>query len=312
MWVKKGHIFSPPTHLKWANQYAAVPVARYISEQNLIRIIYTTRDSEKRSIPSYIDVDANNPGKILYIHDQPLIGLGKLGAFDDCGVMPSWLFQMDNQLYLYYVGWNVRSTIPYHNSIGLLISDDNGRSFRRISDGPIIDRNMIDPYFTASVCIYKTGDLLQMAYLSCTEFRMNDGKVEPRYLLKYAESADGIYWKRSNEILINYHSDNEAGIARPSVIFRDNKYLMWYSCRYFGDFRNDPEYSYRIGFAVSGDFKNWIRNDELAGIDCSDSGWDSEMIEYPHVIEAPGKLLMFYNGNCFGKSGFGYAEWSDE
>jgi len=31
------------------------------------------------------------------------------------------------------------------------------------------------------------------------------------------------------------------------------------------------------------------------------------MIEYQFVLEHQGRLLMFYNGNTFGKSGFGYA-----
>ena len=44
------------------------------------------------------------------------------------------------------------------------------------------------------------------------------------------------------------------------------------------------------------------------GIDVSSEGWDSEMIEYPHVFEHQGAKYMFYNGNKFGQSGFGYAQ----
>ena len=32
------------------------------------------------------------------------------------------------------------------------------------------------------------------------------------------------------------------------------------------------------------------------------------MICYPNVIKVKDKLYMFYNGNGFGQSGFGYAE----
>jgi hypothetical protein len=39
----------------------------------------------------------------------------------------------------------------------------------------------------------------------------------------------------------------------------------------------------------------------------SDSGWDSEAIAYPYVIRIKNKYIMFYNGNGFGKTGFGYA-----
>ena len=46
----------------------------------------------------------------------------------------------------------------------------------------------------------------------------------------------------------------------------------------------------------------------MSGIDVSTSGWDSEMVAYPHVANVDGKILMFYCGNHFGKNGFGYAE----
>ena len=33
------------------------------------------------------------------------------------------------------------------------------------------------------------------------------------------------------------------------------------------------------------------------------------MICYPNVIECDGRIVMFYNGNGFGQSGIGCAEW---
>jgi hypothetical protein len=35
------------------------------------------------------------------------------------------------------------------------------------------------------------------------------------------------------------------------------------------------------------------------------------MIAYPCVIRVGRRLLMFYNGNGFGRDGFGWAEWSE-
>ena len=32
------------------------------------------------------------------------------------------------------------------------------------------------------------------------------------------------------------------------------------------------------------------------------------MICYPNIISVNGKYIMFYNGNGFGESGFGFAE----
>lgn len=57
----------------------------------------------------------------------------------------------------------------------------------------------------------------------------------------------------------------------------------------------------------SKDGLEWQRRDELAGIDVSEEGWDSQMVTYAHVYEHEGSKYMIYNGNGFGKSGFGYA-----
>ena len=81
---------------------------------------------------------------------------------------------------------------------------------------------------------------------------------------------------------------------------------MWFSYRGRKDFRYGSQ-SYRIGLAYSKDLINWTRNDKLSGIDISDSGWDSLMIAYPSIIKIKDKYVMFYNGNSFGKDGFGYA-----
>jgi hypothetical protein len=75
---------------------------------------------------------------------------------------------------------------------------------------------------------------------------------------------------------------------------------MWYS------FRGS---SYRIGYAESQDGVVWDRIDHEAGIDRSPSGWDSEMIEYPYVMDKNGERHMFYNGNGYGQTGIGYARW---
>ena len=38
------------------------------------------------------------------------------------------------------------------------------------------------------------------------------------------------------------------------------------------------------------------------------SGWDSQMQAYPAVVTAGGRTYLFYNGNDYGREGFGYAE----
>ena len=64
---------------------------------------------------------------------------------------------------------------------------------------------------------------------------------------------------------------------------------------------------YQIGYAESEDGKNWNRLDHLCSINSAPDGWDSEMLAYPHVFKHGEALYMLYNGNGYGKTGFGIA-----
>lgn len=235
--------------------------------------------------------------------------MGKIGTFDDSGVMPSWILNVDEKKYLYYIGWNVRNTVPYYNSVGLAISFDNGVTFERLSDGPLWDRDFKEPYFSASCCVLKDGSIYRNWYLSCTGYFKIMDVWEPRYHLKYAESDDGIRWKRDGIIAIDYKDEDEGGLVKASVIRDNDKYKMWFAYRSLINYRTDKENSYKIGYAESRDGIRWHRQDNLSGIGLSESGWDSEMITYPHVVIVNDQKIMFYNGNGFGKNGFGYAVW---
>jgi hypothetical protein len=308
-WLKKGLIYRPGGQHSWNRTHASVPTVD-ATDQKVWRIYFGTRDEMNRNRISYIDVEAGNPLNILYEHDAPVLNLGNLGTFDDCGVMPSWILDHDGKKYLYYIGWTVRSTIPYHNSIGLAISTNGGLTFERFSEGPLFGETYLEPYFTGTSCVLVEEGVWKNWYLSCTGWTKVDERAEPRYHIKYAESRDGINWDRRGVVAIDYKSDSEAGIVRSSVLKESNVYRMWYSYRGGVDYRTNRKTSYRIGYAESKDGISWTRMDDCAGVDVSPQGWDSEMIEYPDVIEHRGTKYMFYNGNKFGESGFGYAELS--
>lgn len=308
-WIKKGLIYKPSGDLWFSKSHAQVPVVDFEQATNSFKVYFSTRDEDSRSLPSWVRLDADNPQKILEEAADPLLPLGELGTFDDCGVMPSWLVNHEGKKYLYYIGWNVRNTIPYHNAIGLAISEDGGETFHKFSDGPLWDRNYIEPQYSGSSCVIIEDGTWKNWYLSCTEWRVIECKPEPRYHIKYAESDDGINWRRDGTIAIDYKSDDEAGLVKASVFKEGGLYKMYFAYRNFSNYRTDINNSYRIGFAESIDGVNWDRMDENSGIDVSSEGWDSLMITYPHIIEHNERRLMFYNGNGFGASGFGYAEY---
>lgn len=304
MWKKKGLIFNVNGEFEWNKSHAQVPVVDVLSDR--LRIYYATRNSEGKSNISFIEVEKDNPQKIIFENNNPLFSFGNIGSFDDSGIMPSSIITVGIKKYLYYIGWTTRKTVPYQNAIGLAISEDGGQTFNKMFEGPIITINHIEPYFSGTSFVLMENDLFKMWYLSCIKWEFFDGKPEPIYNIKYAESINGINWKQTGKVAIPLNED-EGGLVSASIIKQNNVYRMWFGKRKKSDYRTNIENSYRIGYAESIDGINWKRKDTQAGINLSSEGWDSQMISYPYVFYNNDQIMMLYNGNGFGKSGFGYA-----
>ncbi|MFK7845721.1 MAG: hypothetical protein AB8G77_10495 [Rhodothermales bacterium] len=309
-WRKRGLIFEPDKNNSWSQSHAQVPIVKQLNDAEL-RVYYGTRDIKNRTLISFFDVSAENPSEIIYRHPDPILPLGNTGCFDDSGVMPSDIITWQNKTYLYYVGWNTGNTSRYRTAIGLALSEDGGHSFSKIASGPIMDRTMYDPVSISCQSVLGEENCLKTWYMSYTKWEEINGITEPFYEIKYAESTDGIHWDRPNKTCIPLR-DSEGGVACPTVVYENATYRMWYSTRGDGNYRQETRQSYRIGYAESTNGIDWKRKDDLCGLGLSESGWDSEMIAYPYVIRVRGKLIMFYNGNGFGKSGIGYAELINE
>lgn len=294
-WKKLGRVFVPDNHHPWMETHAANPVVEHLDE-DIYRVYFSGRDNNNRSSIGYVDVDINPPFKIIGVAPRPLVVPGERGMFDDSGVSLGCIVNVEGRKFLYYLGWNLGVTVPWRNSIGLAIFNEKSGMYEKFGKAPLLDRCEVDPYTISYPYIMKDGNIYRMWYGSSLGW----GKdwMEMAFVIKYAESHDGIHWNREGHIALNFKSDKESAIARAFVLNEKEKYKMWYSYR--GD-------SYRIGYAESTDGVQWTRKDELAGIDVSDNGWDSEMIEYPHVFDHKDSRYMFYNGNGFGKTGFGLA-----
>ena len=307
-WIKKGLIYAVDGRLPWGNSHAQIPTVES-KDQSCLSVLFASRDESNRSHIGQLGLNSNDIGQVISVRAQPILSLGEIGTFDDCGVMPSCVVEHNGCRYLYYIGWNVRSTVPYHNSVGLAISEDGGGTYQRLFDGPVMDRTPLEPYFCATTCIRLENGIWRNWYLSCTGWKVIEGRTEPLYHLKYAESKDGISWQREGVTAIDFKSAQEGGIVRASVSRVRNQYQMWFCYRGQSGYREKSETSYRIGYAESGDGIQWIRRDDGPVVERSETGWDSEMVAYPEVFELNDKRYMFYNGNGFGQSGFGYAVW---
>lgn len=303
-WLKQCRIFQaediPSDFIK---SHAQIPTVLMLEDR--LRVYIAVRPEPGLSMTTYIDLDIKNPMQILYVHEKPILELGEPGMFDEHGIMPNFIYREGNKHFLQYVGWSRRCSIPYSNWMGLAASTDEGKSFKKLFRGPFLDRTLDEVYSSTGTWMIRKDDLYHLWYARGSDWHNVNGGLEHQYNIVSATSIDGINFDHENTEIFNRKQALESS-TRPTVIYKNNTYHMWFCYRGINDFR-DGENAYRIGYACSKDLKTWHRDDALAGIDVSEEGWDSKMIAYPYVVETPYGIYMFYNGNGFGQSGFGYA-----
>jgi hypothetical protein len=295
-WRKLGLVFRPDPRVSWMTSHAAMPLAEPVAT-HVLRVYYSSRDAAQRAHTGWVELDLRRPGVQLRRATEPVLAPGAPGFFDDAGAMLTCLTPVDGETYLYYIGWNLGRTVPFRNSLGLAVRDRDGR-VRRFANGPVLDRGPHDPCFVANANVLREGPRWRMWYLSCVEWQPRGDRLRHRYHIKHALSADGVHWERDGTVCIDFRDDSEYAISCPCVLREGGRYRMWYSYR---------GAAYRIGYAESADGLRWQRRDDEVGIDVSPGGWDSAMIEYPNVFDQAGSRYLLYNGNDYGREGFGLA-----
>ena len=300
-WEKCGLIYTAKG-TGWNYSAAMIPTPEYLDKKTL-RIYISSCDEKYRARISYLDCHfENHRPQVVGIGERPFFELGKAGAFDDNGCVATSIVTLGNGLkYLYYVGFEICTQIRYRLFIGLAISKDGGKTFQRYSNVPILDRTDQEPYFRCGPFVALEHETFRMWYVAGGEWTEIDGKAMPVYRIKYLESHDGIHWGDCGKVCIDMESPEEHGFGRPYVIRDKGLYKMFYSKRV-------KHLGYRMGYAESKDGIEWVRKDSQMDLDVSESGWDSEMVCYPSLVKHNDRWIMFYNGNGFGKTGFGYAD----
>ncbi len=309
IWEKRGWVFVPGGDQWWAQTHAQVPFALPV-EGGRIRVYFGARDKNNQTHTGYLEVEENDPGKVVFLNPDPVMDLGKPGCFDSNGVMPASLVRNgDGRIFLYYTGWNRGGDVPFRVAIGRAVSLDGGVTFEREFEGPIVDRSIHEPVAASQPCvIQESQDSWRMYYLSYTHWESVRGSLEPCYRLKVVHSSDGLNWEFPGNVCIDYDERSDA-ISTPSV-WKDSSgvYHMLFSYRKSDGYRETKHASYRMGYAQSADGLQWKRDDSQSGVERAETGWDSEMVAYPNVFESGGRTYLYYNGNGFGASGFGLAE----
>ncbi|GGY27978.1 hypothetical protein [Paludibacterium paludis] len=300
-WEKLGVVWKPDGSLPWARSHASCPTPVRLRDGTL-RVFVQSRDANNVGRVGYVDLDPDNPRRVLNVSRTPVLDVGEPGTFDHSGMLQTSVVPMpDGRLFLYYVGFELCHSIRYRLLTGLAVSEDGGDTFRRVRPTPILERSPTELYFRGGPHVLRENGRFRMWYVAGSTWEEIDGKSMPVYELRYIESENGIDWPDSGRLVFSFHNDNEHGLGRPVVYHDPDGYRMYYSIR-----RRNPA-RYGIGYAISQNGLAWERKDHLAGIDVSPDGWDAQSVEFGFEIEAGGHTWLLYNGNDFGGTGFGIA-----
>lgn len=302
-WIKKGLIYKAENEFSWWKDHTMAPAA-IVYDENTIRIYLGCWDENKISRIGYIDVDINNPKKILKKSSEPVLDIGQDGCFDDNGVFPAHVTRVNDKIYLYYTGFQIVEKINFTNFCGLAISNDGGNTFERVSQIPVMDRSEEGLFTRGGTSVLFEDGIFKTAYSTGSGWVEVAGKKRPTYEVYYQESKDGIEFSKTGKSIVKYDRQTEHGLGRPQIVKLDNTYYIFYTIRTL-DFDR-----YYMGVAKSEDLQNWERIDDwLSSIKHGEEGeFDSKMVYFPCFIDAGNKKYLFYVGNGYGEEGLGYAE----
>jgi len=311
-WRKLGKVFDPTEHhlSNDCTEFAQSPQALVFDD--FVRMYFSTRKREENgkylSYVSFVDMDKAFK-EILRISNDTVIELGGLGCFDEHGIFPINVVRDRDKILAYTCGWSRRVSVPVETSIGLAHSADNGLTFRKIGPGPILTSSPNEPFLVGDPFVAIHEGVYHMWYIYGTKWIDSPTEDSPArvYKIGHARSQDGISWIRGGVQLIDDKLNSDECQALPTVARFGEKYHMFFCYREATGFRKNKARSYRIGYASSENLISWVRDDDNVGIDVSEDGWDSDMLCYPHVFECEGEMYLLYNGNEFGRYGFGLA-----
>lgn len=283
--------------------------------ENFSRVYYSCRrppvDGKYQSVIQYADF-LPDFSKIIAHSEPEVVPAPELGAFDEHGIFPLDVVRVGAELWGYSGGWARRSSVSIDMSIGRLTSRNEGLTFERDGPGPVLTRSIAEPFLVGDPTVIVVNGLLHMFYIRGTSWTPSPGGVPERtYVIAHRVSLDGRSWVPApggEPFPIAPKSEWEAQ-AMPSLIRVENMWIMFFCYRDTFDFRDNPENAYRLGLARSRDLYNWTRVE--IDFDPWRGEWDAEMMAYPNVHSRDGKIFVLYNGNQFGRQGFGAVRFDE-
>jgi hypothetical protein len=313
MWMNRGLVFDVKDQGLDSQSLSFAQGPQALRLDGFTRVFFSTRvgtkESKFTSVVRFVDFTQDFT-KVLRLSKGNVIAPAVLGAYDEHGIFPFNVVKVGDDVHAYICGWSRRSSVSITMSIGHAISHDGGERFKRLGRGPVVAPSLREPFLIGDPFVLHDGERFHMWYIFGTKWSMlSRGLPERTYRIGYQSSDDGHEWTRVHDgrQIIDPLDELEAQ-AMPTVVIVGGVAHMFFCYRNTFGFREDRSKGYRIGHALSTDLVNWSRT-EVTGEDWMESGgWDSDMMCYPNVHTIGDSLFLLYNGNCFGRDGFGLVE----
>lgn len=269
---------------------------------DVFRIYFNSRNSENRSSIGAVDIDIVTMQIVKEVL-PPVFEYGPQGSYFEYGVSIGNLYVVDDITYMSFMGWQFPEIGHWFGEVGRLrVNQDFSLSLDSIE--PMLGLDEVDNLSISYPWIEKIGSSYHMWYGSTSTW--DAGNNEMLHTFKHATSNDGLNWLKKGDS-IPYELGHAQAFSRPTVLVKnDGSLTMWFSYRSGGDAL------YRIGESKLDNNGVWSKVVPAPGLTVSEEGWDSEMVEYPYVFSHLDKIYMLYNGNGYGKSGFGLAVLESE
>lgn len=309
-----GQVFDPRLHrlMPGCSEFAQSPQTLLL-EDGGVRVYFSTRAPEAdgmfRSHPTYVDFD-RDLRTIRDVSEHAVLSLGARGTFDEHGIFPLAVLRVGQEVYGYSTGWNRRVSVSVDTGIGFAVSRDGGHTFERIGDGPILGPSLREPMLVCDGFVLRARERFHMFYIFGQRWvrETPDAPPDRVYKIAHATSLDGIAWERADgQTILPDRLGRDECQALPSVAWHDGRWHMAFCFRDAHGFRQDGSRAYRLGYAWSDDLETWTRDDTVLAAPREPGAWDARMQCYPHLFVHEGALHLLYNGNAFGRHGFGLA-----
>ncbi|MCF6736321.1 hypothetical protein [Blastococcus sp. KM273129] len=299
-WDKLGLVWTAPAESRRTG--ALQPTPLLLGDR--IRVFTGCRDAAGASSVWWVDLDADDPTRVLGEARTPALTAGTPGTFDAAGVVPCAVTVVDGTVRLYYAGYqppgSAQERFRVFSGVATAPATDTA-SFTRLRDQPLLRTSPDERLFRVVHSVARLDDgSWRCWYGAGHEFRQGRTKLLPVYDIRQMSSPDGLDFPDAGDVAVPLGSPREHRVGRPFVVPHEQGWRMFFGA-------GTEETTYRLTFADSADGVTWRRHDGLLGLDVAPAGWDSEMVAYPAVVTTGAGTFLLYNGNGYGRDGFGVA-----